>query len=665
MLRAWLSGLVVLVAAVVVAQGALRLDQPRSTFTTFLALMTEGRVAEAAKAIEPGAGSRSAAERLAAVLRKSLIDPDQIVTESGGDTALVSRYRDRDGVELGAITIQRASDGLWRFSKSSVDALPAIERVLGLKAASEPSDEPSISADAGVPSSGEAAAAIAPYASPRATLSTFLLAMNEGRIGDATKAIDATANPLVPGTQRERQANLLFAIFNRTQFIHLESLPVDPNGPPFTLFSYRNPATGSVIGEIVLSRQSDGAWRFTAGTLSELEAIWKFVQDRPVLVGLKDINPIAFEPDIWLRDRMPVSWHAPLAGLQRWQWLVMLSLVLGSAIVALVIRSIGRAIFARRFQGEESEGSRKSLVALGRSLGWIIFLTLGRYGVPFVGLPDWLEGFLTLLCSAGLAFAWCWFLFTLLDRLLHFFSDRAARISDRGQRLVVPVIGRFGRVLIVLGVSIVVLSRMGVNVVGIVAGLGIGGLVLALAAKDSVENLFGSFTILVEMPFGIGDWVKIGDVEGVVEQINLRSTRVRTFRDSVIILPNKNLITAAVENMGARRYRQFQTTVGLSYDTPPALVSQFCEQVITRMRGMPAILPDKARCALHDFSASTLSVLLSCYISTPDYDEELVVRSQVMRAVLEVADSLQIDLAVPPAPSTRPRTPDQPLPTQP
>ncbi len=118
--------------------------------------------------------------------------------------------------------------------------------------------------------------------------------------------------------------------------------------------------------------------------------------------------------------------------------------------------------------------------------------------------------------------------------------------DERSNVVLVTLTRKLGRGVIVSSGLLLALASYGVNVMGVLTGLGLSGLIIALAAKDSVENIFGSLTILLDMPFSLGEWIKVGNIEGVVEEINLRSTRLRTFEDSVITLPNANIIKAAV-----------------------------------------------------------------------------------------------------------------------
>jgi MscS family membrane protein len=169
--------------------------------------------------------------------------------------------------------------------------------------------------------------------------------------------------------------------------------------------------------------------------------------------------------------------------------------------------------------------------------------------------------------------------------------------------------------------------------------------VIALAAKDSVENIFGSLTILFDMPFGIGDWVKIGpDVNGIVEEINLRSTRVRTFDDSVITVPNSNLTKAAVENFGARRQRRINLTLGISHQNELDHVLTFADKLRDYMRTHANIRQDNAYAYVTGLTDAGVSVLVQGYIMTADYEEELRIRQELVEAMARLAAETEVNL---------------------
>ena len=187
----------------------------------------------------------------------------------------------------------------------------------------------------------------------------------------------------------------------------------------------------------------------------------------------------------------------------------------------------------------------------------------------------------------------------------------------------------------------------GLNITGWIAGLGIVGLAISLAAQDSVRNLFGSITVLFDKPFAVGDWVKVGDVEGTVEEVGFRSTRIRTFYNSQITYPNSNLINASVDNMGRRKYRRWSTHVGVQYDTPPEKLVAFTEGIRELIRTHPYTRKDYYQVWMHQWSDSSMDVLLYVFFEVPDWNTELRERDRLFVDIVRLADRLGVEFAFP------------------
>ena len=177
--------------------------------------------------------------------------------------------------------------------------------------------------------------------------------------------------------------------------------------------------------------------------------------------------------------------------------------------------------------------------------------------------------------------------------------------------------------------------------------LSIGTAVLAFAFKDSLENVFGTFTVLLDKPFQLGDWITVESVDGTVESVGFRSTRVRTFYNSIITVPNRQFISAQIDNWGARRYRRIRQTLGLQYDTPPEKIEAFCEGVRELIRLHPYTRKDYYHVYLNSFGASSLDVLLYCFVETPDWAMELRERHRLMADILRLAEKLGVAFAFP------------------
>ena len=254
---------------------------------------------------------------------------------------------------------------------------------------------------------------------------------------------------------------------------------------------------------------------------------------------------------------------------------------------------------------------------------------------------------LVVATSIPMAVAGVWSAYRLVDVAAVYFASVAARTETHLDDLLVPLLRRGLKVLVVAVGVIFVAQNLDVNVSSLLAGLGIGGLAFALAAKDTVENLFGSFTVLIDHPFKIGDWVKIGDLEGTVEELGLRSTRIRTFYNSVITVPNSRLVQAAVDNLGARKYRRLSCKLGVQYDTSPEKIEAFCEGVRELIRRHPYTRKDYYMVYFNEFADFSLNILLYVFWETPDWPTELRERHRLLVDIVRIAKRLGVEFAFP------------------
>jgi len=181
----------------------------------------------------------------------------------------------------------------------------------------------------------------------------------------------------------------------------------------------------------------------------------------------------------------------------------------------------------------------------------------------------------------------------------------------------------------------------------LLAGLGIGGIAIALAAKDTVANFFGAITVLADRPFEVGDWIILGPIEGTVVDVGFRSTRVRTFYDSLITFPNALLITKHVDNLGRRKYRRFKTTLGVNYDTPPDKLESFIEGIRELLRTHPYTRRDYYHVYFHSYGDNALNILIYCFFTAPDWGTELRERQRLLMDVLRLAQKLDVRFAFP------------------
>jgi MscS family membrane protein len=212
---------------------------------------------------------------------------------------------------------------------------------------------------------------------------------------------------------------------------------------------------------------------------------------------------------------------------------------------------------------------------------------------------------------------------------------------------VFPLITRSSKVIIILVLPLFALQNLGVNVMSLVAGLGLGGLAFALAARDTAANLFGSLMILIDRPFKTGDYVVIDGQSGTVVEIGLRSTRIRTFYNSLISVPNAEVANKSIDNMGKREYRRVKTLIDLTYDTSPEKIEALLESIKEIIEAHPDTNKENYHVVFDGFGASALQILVYLFIKVEDWSRELVVKQNIYLDIIRAAHELEIEFAFP------------------
>ena len=210
-------------------------------------------------------------------------------------------------------------------------------------------------------------------------------------------------------------------------------------------------------------------------------------------------------------------------------------------------------------------------------------------------------------------------------------------------RLVIRLI----TVIAAIAILVAGADRIGLPAYSVVAGLGVGGLVVALAAQQTLANLLGSLIIMFEKPFAIGHWIKLKDIEGTVEKVGFRSTRIRTFYNSLVTIPSSQLINSTVDNMELREYRQLKTLLNLTYDTPVEKIEEFVEGVKQILKAHPDTRKDNIQVFLYEFGSHSLDILLNFFLQVPDRETELIKRQKILLDILRLAEAKGIRFAFP------------------
>ncbi len=323
-----------------------------------------------------------------------------------------------------------------------------------------------------------------------------------------------------------------------------------------------------------------------------------------------------------------------LLSLDALRWSLVAGVLLGMVAARWIARAFARRVLLRRDRLLGTPLPETVRRATLGAAGLCAAAAVGAAALPFLDLSGraatLVERAVEVLAVVGAALLGL----ALLEVGSATLEARAAGKSDRAERLLVPVTRKLARASILVVALLAVLGVFGVNVAGIVAGLGIGGLVVALAAKDSVENVFGSLTILFDMPFALGDWVRINGVEGRVEEINLRSTRLRTEGETVVLIPNANLVRASVENLGPRLLRRQRIVVPIGHPTPVEATERFLAEMRAWLLAQPYVDPgegpERVVVEAGEYLEGTLNLVVQCWTRSPDPAAEAAHRGEIL-----------------------------------
>jgi MscS family membrane protein len=211
----------------------------------------------------------------------------------------------------------------------------------------------------------------------------------------------------------------------------------------------------------------------------------------------------------------------------------------------------------------------------------------------------------------------------------------------------VPLIKKALKIFVVIIGALAILSNLNVDIIPLLAGLSIGGLAFALAAQDTIKNFFGSIMIFIDKPFQIGDWITSGNIDGTVEEVGFRATRIRTFRNSVTYVPNGMIADSTVDNHGLRAYRRFYTHIAITYDTPPELINLFVDGLRQIVEKHPHTRKDYYNIYLNDMADFSLNIMFYIFFEVPGWPEELKSRHEILIEVIRLAEELGINFAFP------------------
>jgi len=457
---------------------------------------------------------------------------------------------------------------------------------------------------------------------PRETMASFMRAMNKYRegtlnndpdlmewINDAVRCLDTRLIDGVASGQSTRDSAIyLKEVIDRAIKINLNYIPDSREETTWTLKDTEI--------KIVLIQDGDraGEFLFSQSTVARAREFFDKVDDLPYVKG-SGMGAGFRQP--WLERSVPAWTRENLFGIAYWQWIGLSISILFGFVIRLIIKGLGAILYrlprhtTTDWDDTLVESEINPISLLASSAFWWASL----YILRFEGMP---LKVLTVLVQITLTVSVIWVFYALADTVSKYLKSLAERTSNTLDDQIVKLISRTMKAFVIIMGAMIGLENLGIEVYQLLAGLGIGGLAIALAAKDSLSNFFASITIMIDRPFQVGHWIKVGDADGTVEDVGFRSTKIRTFYNSLVSIPNSEIANTGVDNMGLRQYRRVKTFLGVTYDTPSEKIEAFLEGIKKIIQANPHTRKDYFHVVFNDHGPSSLDIMVYFFLSVPD-----------------------------------------------
>jgi len=495
---------------------------------------------------------------------------------------------------------------------------------------------------------------------PRGTMRTFLEGVhkwdNGGREQVATTLDLSDLPPRLRDFEIALLTDYLRRIIDRIGYVNWQELPDNPDQRlPYVHF--RHPVGEIAIAPInVAPEDSDGAagepvvrWLFTTETLRDLPALYDAVQDLAPPPGLRDAEPLSrfFMLRELLREVDPRLIRRDVVH-ENWQWIGLVVLFAGGILLAIAVKALLLRAIQLYFRAA-GEAFRQQTV---RWFAWPLrLLAVGLVwflGIQNLGLPgNWFQALGTaslLLAAVGGTF--------LLHNLIRAAGAAISRRAEaQGQVGMDDVFSSLGAgllrfLVLILGI-IVIADILGLPYEGVIASIGIGGLALAIAGRETVANFFGAATLLADRPFHKGDFIEVGGQYGTIEAVGLRSTQIRALDDSVMVYPNGKLADSNITNLGRRRRRQVILDIRLTYDTRAADLDRFVDRLHETFLARPNAAGDPLWIGVQKFGDSSIDIQLIGYLTVATYGEHVKAQHALVLDIVRLAEDLGVSFAFP------------------
>lgn len=485
---------------------------------------------------------------------------------------------------------------------------------------------------------------------PQETMRTFVEAMEEVKknSGSARVYFDQAVRTLnlskIDENLREktgrRVAEKLINTIDRITKIDFSNIPTDPSGSKW-YFRKQSIANGdrTVEAEIAIEKSADGAWRFTPETVETIPVLYESVAHLHVVAGVVEYKNWKTK----LKDSLPEWTNEEFLMFTKGQWLGFFAIFCIGIVALSLVRFVTMTYIRALIKKESLDFPEKDIYKSTLSFGLLAFSLVGMAGVMSMELDTDSYNVLVRAFYILIALSSVWSSLKIVDVISMHFTKIAKDTSNKYDDVLVPMLSKTAKVLVVAFGTILVAHSLTFDIGSILAGLGIGGVAVALAAKDTISNLFGSVTVIMDKPFLIGDYVILDKgLEGTVEEVGFRSTRIRTPHQSLVSLPNNVLANMAIDNYGMRGSRRYRTFLQMDYSNSVEKLEEFCERIRYMCKIHPIIEASNAQVFINEMSDKSINILVNVFFRTREGNVELDERHKFIVEIVKLAREMDV-----------------------
>ena len=470
---------------------------------------------------------------------------------------------------------------------------------------------------------------------PRGTVVGFIRAAQAQDFARAAEYLDVK----LPTVRAQRLTQELKVVLDRGLNVNLNLLSAKPEGDPAASPKPDRQLIGTVSTEtggldILLDRVQRGksppVWLFSSETLKRVPEVYA------------EIGPP------WLESYLPTPLvENRVATYPLW---VLIATLLGIPMALVIAKLLSRGLIpllrplVRYLTKEQDDRQLERITGPIR----LLMLVVAIHGIVMLfGLPLLVRQFWSRVALALAVIGMTW----LLSRLIDILAELTHRHLDRQSRphnaTTVGLLRRLGKVTVMVAGALVILYAAGVNITAALAGLGVGGIAVAFAAQKTLENLFGGITITSDQPVRVGDFCRFGDQVGTVEDIGLRSTRIRTPDRTLVSVPNGHLSSISLENFGVRDKIWFHPTIQLRYETSADQLRYVLAEIRQMLYAHPRVESQSARIRFVKFGACSLDLEVFAYVQATDYAVFLEVQEDLLLRIMDIVEASGTSFAFP------------------